>query len=724
MLLIDFLKGRRWEVAAFLLPVLIRFIYLLELSAHPGFDSLMVDEKWHWLWAQEILNNSFWGTGAYFRGPLYPYFLAGLIWITDSSVFWTKALQLLVCGGIGLLLFKLTRRVLTDTTAKVTVIIYGCYGTFLFYDSMLLVEILFLFFALWAIYRLVLVGKSGTVSQYVVIGILLGLSALARPNILLVLPFIALWLFWKGKKGNFNFASPVALALGTILAITPVTVRNYVVTDDFILISSQGGVNFYIGNNPDANGLTMVMPEISLTESVPWDKFVPVTHAQAEKEAGRKLTESEASAYWNGKAWKYIGENPGAFVSLTFKKIRYLFSGFENSDNGDIYYQRTQSYLYAALLWSFGIFFPFGLLLPLALVGLYLTREKKQLLTPVYITLLAYTPSIVLFLVTARHRLLLVLLLIPFAAFALVWLWHWVTKKQKKRPLAIPLLLFIVVLFVCNIPYHEKSNFDDFQIHYNEALKYQNAGELVSAEQEYLEAARFYTGSATLYNNLGYIQFMQGKSTDAERHLLQSIRINPDFYQPYNNLGLILEQRKSYDSSRVMFAHSIALADPSIESSEQIAQLKVNLARSWYALDTPDSAVFYYRDALATAPNAPKVLTAVALGFIGMKQFSAVDSLFTSADRNNMLSATDAANWGFSYLERKNYTSAAIRLKQSFVADSTQYRIAFNLAVALHETKAPPDSVMRYVNRALLLKSDYEAALKFRSYLQTLPAHQ
>jgi Flp pilus assembly protein TadD/4-amino-4-deoxy-L-arabinose transferase-like glycosyltransferase len=697
---------------------------LLELSAHPGFDSLMVDEKWHWLWAQEILNSSFWGTGAYFRGPLYPYFLSGLIWITDSSVFWTKALQLFICGGIGVLLYKLTRQLLADTAAKVAVIIYACYGTFLFYDTMLLVEILFLFFALWAVCRLVLVGKTGTVSQYLIIGILFGLSALARPNILLVLPFLALWLFWKNKGGQFKWASPIALALGAILAIAPVTVRNYLVTGDFILISSQGGVNFYIGNNPDANGLTMVMSEIAFTESIPWDKFVPVTHAQAEKEAGRSLTESEASAYWNAKAWNYIQHNFGSFISLTLKKFRYLFSGFENSDNGDIYYQRTQSYLYAILLWSFGIFFPFGFLLPLAIVGVYLTREKRQLLTPIYIILLAYIPSIILFLVTARHRLFLVLLLIPFAAFALVWGKEWLQKRHKRQPIGIPLLILFITLIACNIPYHQKSNFDDFQIHYNEALKYQNAGELVSAEREYIEAAKFFTGSSTLYNNLGYIQFTLGKTADAERNLRQSLTLTPDFYQPYNNLGLLYEQRKQYDSARVLFTRSLSLVDTTVEAKEQIAQLNINLARSWQAIGATDSAVFYYYTALRTTPRVARTISSVAIGFINMKKFDIADSLFQAADRNNILTAADAGNWGLSYLERKDFANAAKRLRQSYTTDSTQNRIALNLAIALHETKAPADSVMRYVNRSLQLKPDYEAALKFRSYLQTLPAHQ
>ena len=46
----------------------------------------------------------------------------------------------------------------------------------------------------------------------------------------------------------------VLFALGIILVISPVTIRNWVVGRDLVLLTSQAGQNFYIGNNPRASG--------------------------------------------------------------------------------------------------------------------------------------------------------------------------------------------------------------------------------------------------------------------------------------------------------------------------------------------------------------------------------------------------------------------------------------------------------------------------------------
>ena len=43
--------------------------------------------------------------------------------------------------------------------------------------------------------------------------------------------------------------SVAALGAGLAIAIGPVAARNYFVADDFVLITSQAGQNFYIGNN-------------------------------------------------------------------------------------------------------------------------------------------------------------------------------------------------------------------------------------------------------------------------------------------------------------------------------------------------------------------------------------------------------------------------------------------------------------------------------------------
>ena len=45
-----------------------------------------------------------------------------------------------------------------------------------------------------------------------------------------------------------------------LVVVLPITIRNCAVGGDAVLIASQGGVNFYIGNNPDSDGRTAIVP--------------------------------------------------------------------------------------------------------------------------------------------------------------------------------------------------------------------------------------------------------------------------------------------------------------------------------------------------------------------------------------------------------------------------------------------------------------------------------
>jgi len=275
----------KWPLIVIAATILVRWIYLLELSFQPGFTAPMVDERWHWLWAGEIIEQSFWGEGAWFRAPLYLYFLALLKWITGESIFWSKFLQILVSGGTAFLLYRLAQGLFGRTTAVVAGLTYALYAPLVFYETMYLFPVLFLFFLVWGMERLVSCRDSLSPIKWLTIGLIFGLAAITRPNILIVMPVLALWL-WRPQIRKLGWVTalkrPAAMAVGVILVILPVTVRNLMVTDEFVLISSQGGINFYLGNNEVADGLTMIMPEVDLDESVSWSEFIPITTSAAE----------------------------------------------------------------------------------------------------------------------------------------------------------------------------------------------------------------------------------------------------------------------------------------------------------------------------------------------------------------------------------------------------------------------------------------------------------
>jgi hypothetical protein len=410
---------KKWAILIFGVAFIIRLIYLLQIKSNPFFNTPMVDELWNIQWANEILNKSFWGTQVYFRGPLYPYLLALFLKITGSSYFWTRLIQMIISAATVSVTYLLGRRFFSERIARLGSIFLAIYGTIIFYDAMFLIPVIFVFLNILGLYLLARNRDNPSLVSYFFIGLVFGLSAIARPNILFVLPFLAVWIFLHFRRRietRSNIILILLFFIGVGLPIAPVTIRNYVVADDFVLISSQGGINLYLGNNTAAEGMTMLMPEIDLDASVPWTKFIPVTTEYAEKQVGHPLKPSQASAFWANKAKEFIFEHPGKFLSLTFKKLVYFFSGFENPDQHDIYDFRQYSSLISVLIFDYGFKFPYGLFAPLGLIGIGLCFRKRKELAPLLIFFFAYIPTVVLFLVTARHRLTIIPVMLLFSA--------------------------------------------------------------------------------------------------------------------------------------------------------------------------------------------------------------------------------------------------------------------------------------------------------------------
>jgi len=701
------------------LAVIVRLIYLIELSNNPGFTVPMVDEKWHWLWASEIIEKSFWGEGAYFRAPFYPYFLAFLSFITGSSIFWVKFLQILVCGGTAFYIYKLAVHLFNQRVGIVAGIMYALYGTLLYYEVMFLIPVVFVFFLTWGMYRLIAFKDSTSYKTWLITGIIFGLAAISRPNILLVLPVLAIWLFFITDKTSTvvnRIKKPALVFIGVVLMILPVTIRNIIVTDEFSLISTQGGVNFYIGNNPVANGLTMNMPEIDLNESLSWDQFIPATIAAAQREKGMALTEAEASSFWTTKAVNFIIENPGKFIKLTWQKTVYLVSGFENSDNSDIYYERGKSYLYSALLWNNGLRFPFGLLFPIFVLGIYFTRNDFKKLLPLYLFLLAYIPTIVLFLVTARHRLPLIPFLIIIAAAGIVYVIK-LLRSRKNQKLIITGVLLIICIVLFNREYFDEGGSNKFQIHFNEGIKADNLGDYAGAENEYLQADKYYPYSPSLITNLGYSQYMQGKLYEAEINYNRALKIDSEFYSAYNNLGLILSTKNKYDSAISLYQQALKYFDHELADKSELGQINLNLADAYDKTEQYELASEAHRNAINHAPMLVETYFKGAAFFARRGVYDYVDSLYIKGRRIGDLKGSDYFNWGLSYVQRQDYHSAFFALRRAIFRDTTMFQAYYLMALSHLQIDSPLDSVDLYIDRCLQLNPQYEPAIEFKNQL-------
>ena len=197
--------------------------------------------------------------------------------------------------------------------------------------------------------------------RFLLCGVIFGLQTLNRPNVLVaVVGMIAVLVLLRRAR-----TAALVLA-GVLVALAPVLIRNAIVSRQFALSSSQGGLNFFIGNNAAATGQYVAVPGVrGNIEGQAED-----TRKVAEAAAGRALSDAEVSAHFTGLASSWIRSNPGAAARLFVKKLALVFNARHQwLDFSYPYY----AYDAGTSLWL--LFVGPWLLVPLGLVGLSWTRS-------------------------------------------------------------------------------------------------------------------------------------------------------------------------------------------------------------------------------------------------------------------------------------------------------------------------------------------------------------
>jgi len=270
---------RRWSLI-FLLAFGFRLLYLYIVQANPFFDSPVVDAQTYHEQALALVKS--WTEApsptvaspgeVFWQPPLYPYFLAGLYWLLGVS-FWKVRL---VQAGLGsltcVLASELASRRISARAGWLTGLLLAGYGPLLFYDGELLVPVLSLLLDTAAL--LVWLGaRDGTPGKRRIglTGLLLGLSVVARPTVLLFAGGLGLVLLLeRGRSLSQRLARILVLSLSLLLPILPVTLHNWraaeaegvPVSERLILVSSNGGINFYLGNQADYASTVGIRPGI------------------------------------------------------------------------------------------------------------------------------------------------------------------------------------------------------------------------------------------------------------------------------------------------------------------------------------------------------------------------------------------------------------------------------------------------------------------------------
>ena len=386
--------------------VVLRVLAWTLLARTPFFAVPVVDASSFDIWARDLLDGGGMMTDAWFKPPLYPYLLAGLYAVSGKSMAFVQAVQMLAGVASAALSLVLARRLLRPGPALAAGLITALLPILPFFEAQLLAEPWTTLLTLLALERLLIdgAGSSPPRGRVLQAGLLLGVAALGRPNLLALVLAVGVWLAWERGRPRVP-ARAWPLLLAAALPVLGATVRNLAVSGEPVLISANAGANLWAGNRDGADGIS------AIPVGLLWDDL------QLECRQAGAVSAAASSRHLTRRALSWMGSHPGRAAELAGRRVLALLSGWEIRNNIDPGWLAREHGVWLLARWWPGTW----LVIPFALAGAVFAcrgRAWALLLTAAAVQAAALLP----FFVNARFRQPLLPLLALFAAAGGAWL--------------------------------------------------------------------------------------------------------------------------------------------------------------------------------------------------------------------------------------------------------------------------------------------------------------
>jgi tetratricopeptide (TPR) repeat protein len=507
--------GGPGPAVVFLAALAFRVAYFLTVRGDPlmTYVDAIPDASLYHNWALRLIGGAGMA-GAYYIGPAYAYFLALVYRIFGVHLYAVIFVQLVLGALTAALIYALARRLYGRAAAVVAGVIWVVYLPAAFFDTEILPASLTLFLVAASLLLLAVALDRGRRWPWAAAGagLCFGLAVLARPNLLLFAAALAL-VGRPPRRAVAVFLVPV------VLVVAGVTVRNGLVAGEWVVISSQGGVNFFIGNNREAPGSfaaprgTIGRPE-ALNETQ--------TRAQAEAAVGRPLSPSEASRWWFKRGLRYLARNAGDAARLYGRKVSLLTNNYEVTLNADFNFRGNFSPFHRVPIPYFGIVFAFGTM------GLALGwRGEPQGRRALALFLLATALSVIIFFVVDWYRLPLAPALAVAAGNGVALLGRDVRERRWLGAALAGAAAALLLTFSWVPGVGCDRDAVATQSYFNYGTYYMVQGDFDRAAENFHRALTYKEDNAYALGYLGLVYEQRGRDDLAIYYYLKSLDIDP-----------------------------------------------------------------------------------------------------------------------------------------------------------------------------------------------------
>lgn len=560
-------------------PLVVGTIARFEFRKSPFHDCLVVDARVYHDTAVAKASGTWRQTEPHWQPPLYVDFLAAIYRTLGPDAEHARSIQVVLFAAIAILSWRLAYTLFGSGPAWITWALVVSNGTLLYFALQLLNPILAITLLLVS---LVLVIERWKVWWGCALaGLALGAAGITAAGLLVVAPLASIWLLIARRR-----LGALLFAIAVVAPVFWTASANHRVSGEWIPISYNGGINFWIGNNPEAERTVAIRPGRA------WKALTAEPMLAGHRRYG------EQSRYFYAKTLSWMAAQPAEAFALQLRKARLLLRGDETLRNQEIYPHRADSKFLSAFLWIAGVAWPWGFLLPLALAGMCgagaarVDRPRRASAVPeprgerlLLCTCAAIALSVVAFFVTARYRLPLVPLLAVFAGHGLLVIVRGL-RSRRWQTIRWPAIGAAAGLVAANLGLPPMAHAWNSDAHFDLGYFHQEHGRIEEAVRQYERALALDPENREAANNLGGLRVEAGRYTEAIPLFKQVIAAFPKDARALGNLGTVYLRMNEAYLAGWQYQLAAAAGDwGAIENVKLAEQLADRIEADWMSRD-------------------------------------------------------------------------------------------------------------------------------------------
>ncbi len=378
-----------------------------------------------------VANGQLWPETAFAFLPLYPWLLGLAYMVFGTSLLIPLVLGMLMDWSTLMLIILVARRLgAPPWSTLIVAVLFICYPVAVVYAPLTMPNSLNMLLVTgwtwWAVRMNPVKGRD-----WLILGGSAGVIALGFAGALLLMLVVGTVIAWSQRQEKKAWFGWAMAWLAFAIPLAPVSWHNTRAEGAFVLLTTHGGFNFYMGNHERATGHPVRVRDFRMTAQA----MLADAHAAAEAAKGRSLSGAESSSWWMQQGRDFWRTEPWSAIALTGRKIMLFWHWRDVDDMRMAEQLRIVEPRLHWLIWP-----GFALIAIGGVVGLISLRGGG---IPGVVVLTGMV-SLVMFFITARYRLTFVPLMLALAAAGTVQWPVWWKRRSWRAWAPLPLILLIL----------------------------------------------------------------------------------------------------------------------------------------------------------------------------------------------------------------------------------------------------------------------------------------